>query len=119
MEGRFMPTQLDTLNTSANGTKSINQLDRYLRSMLQGDRLQSEVVYRMAKLLSRLDVIADKFFLKTVKAQEILAECLNLSQRLRPREGSQEEGFFILLTEIEQRIEHLVQKAHEFRVKAG
>jgi len=119
MKGTFMPTQPDTLNTNANGTKSINQLDRYLRGMLQGERLQSEVAYRMAKLLSRLDAIADKFFLKTVKAQDILTECLNLSQRLRPRAGSQEEGFFILLTEIEQRIEHLVQKAHEFRVKAG
>jgi hypothetical protein len=119
MKGAFMTHQPDTMTPIEGDLKSICQLDRLWRGMLQSEKLQNEAAYRMAKLLHRLEVIADKFFIKTVKAQDMLAECMRLSQRLAPHPGFQDEGFYLLLTEIEQRVDQLVQKAHEFRIKAG
>jgi hypothetical protein len=114
-----MPDQVDTVNTTEGALKSILQLNRLWSGMLQSGGMQSEVAYRMDRLRQRLEVVADKFFIKTVKAQDMLSECMRLSQRLQPRGGFQDEGFFLLLTEIERQVDQLVQKAHEFRIKAG
>jgi hypothetical protein len=77
-----------------------------------------ETVYRIEKLASKLDAVAEKTFLKTLKARAILLECAELTERLQA-ELEQCPNAFLTLTRLEGLIDDLVKKTHDFRIKAG
>jgi hypothetical protein len=82
-----------------------------------------EVDYRLRKMARRLAHMADMIFIKTTKAQEMLSQCRDLSQRLKEmldNSGSIEwRDLYRVLTALEILFEELLTKTYEFRVKAG
>lgn len=101
------------------GKNNIDRLDTVWRDMIANNGLTEELAYRLEKLILRLDSIADKIFIKTVKAQDILLECEQLSERFKSGLNKQQNDTLILLTRIEDQVEDLVKKTHAFRIKAG
>ena len=81
--------------------------------------LTVEFSYRLDKLCQRLDTIADKIFMKTVKAQHILTECAQLTGQFTSVLDKSQDAALRLLTQIEGHMDHLVKETHEFRIKAG
>lgn len=77
------------------------------------------MVYRLEKLILRLDAVADKIFIKTAKAHTILIECLQLTEQFHLKINRHRHAAFLLLTHLEGCIDELVQKTNEFRIKAG
>jgi hypothetical protein len=80
---------------------------------------QNELKYRFQKLVYKMDAVYDKVFLKTVHARQILESCLHLTEQIEARIAGNRETPFILLTDLEKRIDDLVRKTHAFRIKAG
>jgi hypothetical protein len=78
-----------------------------------------EVSYRLDKLFQRLDSIADKIFMKTVKAHDILEECAQLTVQFKSELDKSHDVALRLLTQIEGHMDRLVKDTHEFRIKAG
>jgi hypothetical protein len=82
-----------------------------------------EVDYRLRKMSRRLAHMADMMFIKTVKAQEMLLQCREFSQRLSDLldtvEQEQGRDLYRVLTGLEVLFEELLIKTYEFRVKAG
>ncbi len=82
-----------------------------------------EVDYRLRKMARRLAHMADMMFIKTSKAQEMLSQCRDLSQRLQENLDNmdQEESrdLYRILTVLEVLFEDLLTRTYEFRVKAG
>ena len=101
------------------GKNNIERLDSVWRDMIATNGLTRELAYRLEKLILRLDSIADKIFIKTVKAQDILFECEKLSDEFRSELNKSQNATLVLLTRIEDQIEDLVKKTHAFRIKAG
>ena len=87
--------------------------------MITANGLSEELAYRLEKLILRLDSIADKIFIKTVKAQDILFECEQLSEKLKSELNEPQTKPLAVLTRIETQVEDLVKKTHAFRIKAG
>lgn len=81
--------------------------------------LTVEFSYRLDKLGQRLDSIADKIFMKTVKAHDILAECAQLTGQFKSELDKSHDMALRLLTQIEGFMDCLVKDTHEFRIKAG
>lgn len=104
---------------TSNGKSAIRQLHSNWREIIAQKGLAREIVYRMKKLIARLDVVVDKIFIKTVKAHEMLIECCQLTQQLQAELSRHRNMAFKLLTRLEIRVDDLVKKTHEFRVKAG
>lgn len=102
-----------------NGKGAILQLNASLREIIATGRPTYEIVYRIEKLLLRLDGVADKIFIKTVKAQSILLDCIRYTDQLRSNLHKCPNSFFLGLTRLETLIESLVKKTYEFRIKAG
>jgi hypothetical protein len=103
----------------SNGKNFLVRLDSSWRSIVAANRLTGEFVYRIEKLLLRLDVVADKIFIKTVKAHEILLECVQLTEQFKSELNKRHDSALLLLTRLESCIDDLVKKTHEFRIKAG
>ena len=101
------------------GKNNIERLDSFWRDMIAANGLSEELAYRLEKLILRLDSIADKIFIKTVKAQDILFECEQLSEKFKLELDEPQNQLLTLLTRIEDQIEDLVKKTHAFRIKAG
>ncbi len=80
--------------------------------------LARETVYRIEKLALKLDAVAEKTFLKTFKARDILLECAELTEQLQA-ELEQSPNAFLTLTRLEGLIDDLIKKTHDFRIKAG
>ncbi len=80
---------------------------------------QSELNYRFQKLIYKMDAVYDKMFLKTVHARQIMQSCLYLTEQIEVRIGGNGETPFILLTDLEKRIDELVRKTHAFCIKTG
>jgi hypothetical protein len=80
--------------------------------------LARETVYRVEKLALKLDALAEKTFLKTFKARDILLECAELTEQLQT-ELEQSPNAFRTLTRLEGLIDDLIKKTHDFRIKAG
>ena len=78
-----------------------------------------EFSYRLEKLALRLESIADKIFIKTVKAHKILTECRELTDRFKSELHKSHHTALRLLTHLESCMDNLVKDTHEFRVKAG
>lgn len=107
------------MSSLSNGKSAILKLDRTWRDMTAVKGLSGEMIYRIEKLILRLDAVADKVFVKTVKAHELLRECGQLTEQFRSVWHQQRHTALILLTRLEDRLDDLVQKAYAFRVKAG
>ena len=101
------------------GKHNIERLDAAWRGMIASDGLTKELAYRLEKLILRLNSVADKIFIKTVKAQDVLFECERLSEKFKSELNKPENGSLKLLTRIEVQVEELVKETHAFRIKAG
>jgi len=101
------------------GKNNIERLDTVWRNMIAANGLTEELTYRLEKLILRLDSIADKIFIKTVKAQDILFECEQLSEKFKSELNEPQTKPLAVLTRIETQVEDLVKKTHAFRIKAG
>jgi hypothetical protein len=101
------------------GKKNIERLNLAWRDMIATNGLTDELAYRLEKLILRLDSIVDKIFIKTVKAQDVLFECEQLSEKFKLELNKPQNKSLELLTRIEVQVENLVKETHAFRVKAG
>ena len=88
-------------------------------AMVQMKHLHPEIAYRMEKLAHRMAPLADKIFLKTVKARLLLVECREKTVALQNQIESHGNNTFQVLTDLEKTFEYLLTKTYEFRVKAG
>ena len=103
----------------SNGKKAIGQLETVWRDIIASKNPTREIIYRIEKLALRLDTVADKIFVKTVKAQDILSECMRLTENFKAELIESRNTALLLLTRIEERVDDLIKKTHEFRIKAG
>lgn len=101
------------------GKNIVTRLNSRWREFIAAKGLSGEFAYRLEKLALRLDTIADKIFMKTVKAHEILAECEQFTEQLKAELGKSHRTALRLLTRIEAHMDDLVKQTHEFRIKAG
>lgn len=95
------------------------ELGSIWRQMAATKGLTVELSYRLDKLCQRLDSIADKIFMKTVKAHDILTECAQLTGQFKSELDESRDMALRLLTRIEGLMDRLVKDTHEFRIKAG
>ena len=102
----------------SNGKGIVTQLDSSWRNILSASELTGEVTYRIQKLIVRLDAIGDKIFVSTLKGHEILIECLKITERFKS-EQNKPDSALRLLTRLENHMDDLVKKTHDFRIKAG
>jgi len=112
-------TGIEDMCPISNGKGVIQQLDSIWRDIISAHGASREIIYRIEKLILRLDVVVDKIFIKTVKAHHILLECINLTEQFRSELNSRRNQVYVLLTRLELSVDDLVRKTHEFRVKAG
>ncbi len=103
----------------SNGKNIIARLDSSWRDILAVNELTCEFIYRIQKLVVRLDAIADKIFITTLKAHEILFECLRVTEQFKSELNKCHDNALLLLTCLESHINDLVKKTHDFRIKAG
>jgi len=90
-----------------------------LESILAQDGLSPEVAYRLGKIIQGLLPLVDRLYLKTLKGQELLGECLEQAAALEGHLQVPDHNLYLLLTNLEKTYEDLLQKIYEFRVKAG
>lgn len=102
----------------SNWKNTFVRLDSNWRDMLSARQLTDEVTYRIQKLIVRLDAIGDKIFVSTLKGHEILIECLKITERFKS-EQNKPDSALRLLTRLENHMDDLVKKTHDFRIKAG
>lgn len=101
------------------GKKIVARLNSTWREFIAAKGLTGELAYRLEKLALRLDTIADKIFMKTVKAHQILSQCEQLTEQFKAELSKSQRTALHLLTRIEAQIDDLVKQTHEFRIKAG
>jgi hypothetical protein len=107
------------LKTGSNGKALGLRLVDDLQAILAREGLSPEVAYRLGKIIQGLAPLVDRLYLKTLKGQELLGECLEQTRALQDRLHAPDEDFYVLLTDLEKTYEDLLQKIYEFRVKAG
>jgi hypothetical protein len=95
------------------------ELGSVWRNIAATKGLTVEFSYRVDKLSQRIDSIADKIFMKTVKAHDILTECAQLTGQFKSELDQSHDMALRLLTQIEGLVDRLVKDTHEFRIKAG
>lgn len=88
-------------------------------AMVRMRHLHPEIAYRMEKLAHRMAPLADKVFLKTVKARLLLVDCRDMTAALQDQIYSGGNNAFHVLTNLEKTFEYLLTKTYEFRIKAG
>jgi hypothetical protein len=107
------------MNTITSGKSAIMHLNSVWREFISVEMLSDEIEYRLEKLILRLNVVADKIFIKTVKAHNILLNCIQLTEQFQSKINKHRDAAFLHLTHLEDCVDDLVQKTHEFRIKAG
>ena len=107
------------MDNMRSGKVRVQELQDIWESMVQMKRLHPEIVYRIEKLIHRTVPLADKVFLKTVKAHELLMECREKTVVLQNQIESDGNNAFLVLTNLEKTIEVLSTRTYEFRIKAG
>jgi hypothetical protein len=107
------------MSDTVSGKIKARELQDIWMSMVQMKHLHPEIAYRIEKLVHRIAPLADKIFLKTVKARELLMECREKTGALQNQIDSHGNNAFYVLTTLEKTFEHLLTKTYEFRVKAG
>jgi len=101
------------------GKIEAQQLQTLWDSMAGSYRLHPEIRYRIRKMSDRLAPLTDKFFLKTVRAAEMLYNCRLRTVDLNTKIGADANEVFADLTRIEEIFERLLRKTYTFRIKAG
>jgi hypothetical protein len=107
------------LKTGSNGKALGLRLVHDLESILAREGLSPELAYRLRKIIQGLLPLVDRLYLKTLKGQELLEECLKQTEALQSHLQAPDEKLYLLLTDLEKTYEDLLQKIYEFRVKAG
>lgn len=107
------------MNNLLSGKIQALELQDIWESMVQMDHLHPEIAYRIEKLVHRIAPLADKVFLKTVKARELLIECREKTAALQNQIESDANNAFYVLTNLEKTFEDLLRKTYDFRIKAG
>lgn len=107
------------MNTPANSKEVTGQLHLQWEIILQTIELPAEIIYRVDKLIQRLNAISGKMFLKTVKARQMLFDCQQISKQLTYCVSPPDSRTYYLLTTLETHFDQLVKKTHAFRIKAG
>ena len=107
------------MSALTSGKSVIIHLNSVWREIISAEMLSDEIVYRLEKLILRLDAVADKIFVKTTKAHIILLKCLRLTEQFQSKIDAHREAAFLLLTHLEDCVDGLVRKTNEFRIKAG
>lgn len=107
------------MSSISKGKTAIVQLNSIWREFIAAKGLTGEFAYRLEKLGLELDTIADKIFVKTVKAHDILFECVRLTEQFKSSLDRSDNSALLLLTRMEAHIDDLVKQTHEFRIKAG
>ena len=108
-----------TMPLISNGKIISGELSSIWRQFAAAKGLTVEFSYRLDKLALRLDSIADKIYMKTVKAHNILSECEQLTEQFKSELYHSQKIALSLLTRLEARMDNLVTNTHEFRIKAG
>lgn len=103
----------------SNGKVTIARLNSIWHEFITAKGLTGELAYRLGKLGLKLDTIADKIFVKTVKAHDILFECETLTEQFKSAFDRSNNKALHLLTRLETHIDDLVKQTHAFRIKAG
>ncbi len=105
---------------SISNVKSIiGRLESIWHEIAAANGIAREFVYRFEKLALTLDAIADKLFIKTVKAHQILLESEQLTEQFKSELGKHHHRSLVLLTRLESLIDGLAKETYEFRIKAG
>jgi hypothetical protein len=107
------------MSSLPNGKDVIRRLTAIWRDIVARGEASGETGYRMQKLSRRLDAVMEKMFIKTVKARDLLMECLQLTEQVKVELDRHASTDFKLLTRLEHCVDELVRKTYEFRVKAG
>jgi hypothetical protein len=107
------------MSTLSNGKSVIHRLHSLWRGIVVQGGATREIGYRLEKLSARLDAVVDKIFIKTVKARDMLLECLQMTEQFQIELDRHANTDYRLLTRLERRIDELVRKTYEFRIKAG
>lgn len=107
------------MHSLSNGKKFCGELNSVWNRLAAEKGVTGEFSYRLGKLALRLDSIADKIFIKTVKAHAILTECAQLTGQFESELNKSPPRALHLLTRIEALVDSLVKDTHEFRIKAG
>jgi hypothetical protein len=94
-------------------------LSRDWQQLLDLDGISTESEYRIRKLIDRAGPLADKMFIKTVKARELMQECAEKTRLVHDHLVSRGELLYDALTDLERVYEDLLKRTYEFRVKAG
>jgi hypothetical protein len=106
--------------TLISNEKLVNkELGDVWRKVAANEGLTVEFSYRLNKLSQRFDSIADKIFMKTVKAHDILSQCAQLTGQFTSELDISHDVALRLLTQIEGHMDHLEKDTYEFRIKAG
>jgi hypothetical protein len=111
--------ETEFVHTLSSGKNAIIHLNSLWREIIATGKPSGEIVYRLEKLILRLDALTDKIFIKTAKAHIILHKCLQLTEQFHSKIDKHHDTAFLLLTHLEGCVDDLVQKTHEFRIKAG
>ncbi len=90
-----------------------------LEHLLESAHLPDEAEYRIRKLIDRTSPVAGKMFLKTVKGQELIRECMKMTRAVEELLVSGRPDLYRGLTRLETSCDELLRKTSEFRVKAG
>lgn len=107
------------MSSLSNGKRVIQRLNKIWRDIIANGEPNREAGYRMQKLSTRLAAVVDKIFIKTVKARDLLLECLQLTEQFQSELDRNASTNYELLTRLERCVDDLVRKTYEFRVKAG
>ena len=107
------------MDDTGSGKIKARELQALWKSMIEAKHLHPEIAYRFGKLADRMVPLADKIFLKTVRARQLLLECREKTVLLQDLIESNGNDTFLLLTNLEKTFEHLLTKTYEFRIKAG
>lgn len=107
------------MSSISKGKNIIRELSSLWRQFVGIKDLTAEYTYRLEKLARKLDSIADKLFLKTVKAHLVLSECKQLTEQFKAAMSESHSAALRFLTRLEVCMDNLVKETHEFRIKAG
>lgn len=107
------------MRRSDNSRVSVLELCSLLEDLLERSDLPSEAEYRIHKLISRTIPITSMMFLKTVKGQELILECMELTRSLDEQLVSGRRDLYQEMTRLENVHDELLRKTFQFRVKAG
>jgi len=89
------------------------------QGLLELGLLSEEGRYRICKLINRTAPVAGKFFLKTLKAREVIAQCAEKTQMVGEHLLAGSDQIYEAMTDLELCYDGLLKMTYQFRIKAG